>query len=108
MLIYPDEMEIHCLPVFPQTSGQIGRQPEIPALGQNQKNVVYSGVDYKTGKLTYTMSDAKLGTEFLAFLIVPVVRYACRRVLLVCDTDRSHTTKAVQLWLAEHCDQLLC
>jgi hypothetical protein len=85
-------MEIHCHPLLPRTLARVGWQPELPAPGQNQKNVVCSTVDYKTGELTYTMTDTKLGTKFLAFLIVPVTRYACRKVLLVCDTDRSHTT----------------
>jgi hypothetical protein len=32
----------------------------------------------------------------LARLNAHLVRYACHKVLLVCDTDRSHPTKAVQ------------
>jgi hypothetical protein len=54
-------------------------------------------VDYKTGELTYTMADIKSGTEFLAFLIVLVARYASGKILLVCDNDRFYATKAVQL-----------
>jgi transposase len=84
----------------------VGQQPEVPAPGQNEKKVVYGGVDYKTGKLTYTVAGTKSGTEFLAFLVVLVARYAGRRILLVCDNGRFHTTKAVQRWLAEHRDQL--
>jgi transposase len=85
---------------------RVGRQPEVPAPGKNEKKVVYGGVDYKTGKLTYTIADTKCGAEFLAFLIVLVTAYAGRKIRLVCDNGRFHGTKAVQQWLAEHRDQI--
>jgi transposase len=99
-------MEIHRHPALTRMWAPVGQQPEVPAPGQNEKKVVYGGVDYKTGKLTYTVAGTKSGTEFLAFLVVLVARYAGRRILLVCDNGRFHTTKAVQRWLAEHRDQL--
>ena len=99
-------MEIHRHPALTRMWAPVGQQPEVPAPGQNEKKVVYGGVDYKTGKLTYTVADTKSGTDFLAFLIALVARYAGRKILLVCDNGRFHTTKAVQLWLAEHRDQL--
>jgi transposase len=84
----------------------VGQQSEVPASVQNQKKVVYGGVDYKMGKLTYTVTDTKSGTEFLAFLIVLIARYAGRKIVLVCDIGRFHTTKAVQAWLAEQRSQI--
>jgi len=68
--------------------------------------VVYGGVDYRTGKLTYTVADTKCGTQFLAFLILLVKTYVGWKIRLVCDNGRFHTTKAVQAWLAEHGDQI--
>jgi transposase len=99
-------MEIHRHPALTRMWAPVGEQPEVPAPGQNQKKVVYGGVDYKTGKLTYTVADTKSGAEFLAFLVVLVARYVGRKILLVCDNGRFHTTKAVQQWLAEHHDQI--
>jgi transposase len=99
-------MEIHRHPALTRMWAPLGQQPEIPAPGKNEKKVVYGGVDYKTGKLTYTISDSKCGGEFLAFLIVLVARYAGCKIRLVCDNGRFHTTKAVQAWLAEHRDQI--
>jgi transposase len=78
----------------------------VPAPGKNEKAVVYGGVDYKTGKLTYTIAESKCGAKFLAFLIVLVAAYAGRKIRLVCDNGRFHTTKAVQAWLAQHRDQI--
>jgi len=76
-----------------------GRQPEVPAPGKNEKRVVYGGVDYATGKVTYTVAATKSGTHFLAFLVVLVAAYAGRKIRLVCDNGRFHTTKAVEAWL---------
>jgi transposase len=99
-------MEIHRHAALTRMWAPVGQQPEVPAPGQNEKKVVYGGVDYKTGKLTYTVADTKSGAEFLAFLVVLVARYVGRKILLVCDNGRFHTTKAVQQWLAERRDQI--
>jgi transposase len=78
----------------------------VPAPGQNEKKVVYGGVDYRTGKFTYTLADTKCGAEFLAFLILLVKTYAGQKIRVVCDNGRFHTTKAVQAWLAVHRQQI--
>jgi transposase len=106
VLIFQDEMEIHRHPTLTRMWAPIGQQPQVPAPGKNEKAVVYGGVDYKTGKLTYTIAESKCGAQFLAFLIVLVAAYAGRKIRLVCDNGRFHTTKAVQAWLAEHRDQI--
>jgi transposase len=105
-LVFQDEVEIHRHPTLTRMWSPVGTQPEVPAPGQNQKQVVYGGVDYATGKITYAIAASKSGTHFLAFLIALVARYAGRKVRLVCDNGRFHCTKAVQAWLAEHRDQV--
>jgi transposase len=100
VLIYQDEMEIHRHPALTRLWAPVGQQPEIPAPGKNEKRVVYGGVDYRTGKLTYTIAERKCGASFLAFLAVLLVAYAGRKIRLVCDNGRFHTTKAVQRFLA--------
>ena len=76
-----------------------GHQPEVPAPGKNEKRVVYGGVDYATGRITYTVAATKSGAHFLAFLTALVAAYAGRKIRLVCDNGRFHTTKAVRAWL---------
>jgi hypothetical protein len=105
-LIFQDEVEIHLHPALARQWAPVGQQPEIPAPGKNEKKVVYGGVDYRTGKLTYTLAATKCGGEFLAFLILLVRTYVGRKIRLVCDNGRFHTTKAVQAWLAEHRDRI--
>jgi transposase len=99
-LVFQDEVEIHRHPTLSRMWAPVGKQPEIPAPGQNEKKVVYGGVDYATGKITYTIADSKSGVNFLIFLIALVKSYAGRRIRLVCDNGRFHHTRAVQKWLA--------
>lgn len=99
-------MEIHRHPALTRMWALVGQQPEVPAPGKNEKTVVYGGVDYRTGKLTYTLADSKCGTAFLTFLVALLAAYAGRKIRLVCDNGRFHSTKAVQQWLAEHREQI--
>ena len=99
-------MEIHRHPALTKMWAPVARQPEVPAPGKNEKKVIYGGVDYATGKLTYTAANTKCGASFLAFLVVLIAAYAGKRIQLVCDNGRFHTTNAVQEWLAEHHEQI--
>ena len=103
-LVFQDEMEIHRHPTLTRMWGLIGQQPEIPAPGQNEKRVVYGGVDYKTGQITYTVAKTKSGQNFLLFLSVLIMAYDGRKVRLVCDNARFHQSRAVRHWLEMHRD----
>lgn len=106
VLIYQDETEIHRYPTLCRVWAPVGQQPQVPAPGKNEKQVVYGGVDYATGKITYTVAATKSGVHFLAFLVALVTAYAGRKIQLVCDNGRFHTTKAVTAWLEAHRDQI--
>jgi transposase len=105
-LVFQDEVEIHRHPSLSRMWAPVGTQPEIPAPGQNEKKVVYGGVDYATGKITYTIADSKSGMNFLLFLVALVKAYAGRKVRLVCDNGRFHHTQAIQQWLAANSDRI--
>jgi transposase len=105
-LVFQDEVEIHRHPALARMWAPVGTQPEVPAPGQNEKQVVYGGVDYATSQVTYTVAATKSGVSFLAFLIVLATAYAGRKVRLVCDNGRFHHTKAVAAWLVAHRDQI--
>lgn len=95
-------MEIHRHPHLTRMWAPVAQQPEVPAPGKNEKKVVYGGVNYRTGKLTYTLADSKCGAQFLIFLTALLLAYAGRRIVLVCDNGRFHHTKAVQTFLHDH------
>lgn len=99
-------MEIHRHPALTRMWAPVGQQPEVPAPGKNEKKVVYGGVDYRTGQLTYTLADSKCGGSFLAFLATLLLAYAGKKIRLVCDNGRFHTTQAVQAFLQEHREQM--
>jgi len=46
VLVFQDEMEIHLHPTLTQMWGPVGQQPQIPSPSQNERRVVYGGVDY--------------------------------------------------------------
>jgi transposase len=106
VLIYQDEMEIHRHPALTRMWAPVGQQPEVPAPGKNEKKVVYGGVDYRSGRLTYTLADSKCGASFLLFLAALLAAYAGGKIRLVCDNGRFHTTQAVQRWLEAHHEQI--
>jgi transposase len=105
-LVFQDEVEIHKLPALTRVWAPVGSQPEVPTPGKNEKRVVYGGIDYLSGTITYTVAATKSGVNFLAFLVALVAAYAGKKVLLVCDNGRFHTTKAVQTWLAANRDKV--
>jgi transposase len=105
-LVFQDEMEIHLHPTLTQMWGPVGQQPQIPSPGKNKKRVVYGGVDYKSGKIVYTVAQTKSGRNFLVFLMVLIAAYAGRKIHLVCDNGRFHQTKTVRQWLRMHRDQI--
>jgi transposase len=105
-LIYQDEMEIHRHPALTRMWAPVAQQSEVPAPGKNEKQVVYGGVNYRTGKFTYTLSASKCGAAFLVFLMLLVKTYAGQKIILVCDNGRFHKTAAVLEWLAAHRDQI--
>src|SRR6516164_7012125 len=105
-LVFQDEVEVHRHPTLSRMWAPVGKQPEIPAPGQNEKKVVYGGVDYVTGKITYTVADSKSGMNFLIFLAALVKSYAGRRIRLVCDNGRFHHTHAIKEWLEANSDRI--
>lgn len=105
-MVFQDEVEIHRHPTLTRAWALVGHQPEIPAPGKNEKKVIYGAVDYATGKLTYTVTDSKCGAAFLAFLMVVIRKYAGKKVRMVCDNGRFHTTKAVLAFLEANQDKI--
>jgi transposase len=105
-LVFQDEVEVHKLPALTRAWSEVGSQPEVPTPGKNEKQVIYGGIDYLTGKISYTVAATKSGVNFLAFLVALAAAYAGKKVLLVCDNGRFHTTKLVTAWLEANKDKV--
>ena len=106
MLIFPDEMESHRFPALTRMGAPGGPHPHVPTPGRNQKQGGYEGGEDATGKLTYTVAAPKCGTASLASLAVRLRPYGGRKIRLVGDTGRFHTTTAVPQFLLAHQEQL--
>jgi transposase len=106
VLLFQDEVEIHRLPALARVWAKVGTQPEVPTPGTNEKRVVYGAIDYVTGQLTYTVAATKSGVHFLAFLMALVATYPGKKIRLVCDNGRFHTTQAVRAWLEANRDTI--
>jgi transposase len=63
-------------------------------------------VDCATGRITCTVAATKSGAHLLAFPVALTAAYAGRKIRLVCDNGRFHTTKRVTAWLEAQPDQL--
>lgn len=105
-LVYQDETEIHRHPALTRMWAPVGRQPEIPSPGKNEKQVVYGGVDYATGKITTLITGTKSGWNFIMFLTALLKAYGQQKIRLICDNARYHHTKAVHAFIDAHADQL--
>jgi len=106
-LVFQDEMEIHRHSALARMWAPVGTQPEIPAPGQNEKMVVYGGVDYATGKITYTVADSKSEVNFLIFLIVLVKSYGGRKIRLVYGNGQFHHTRSERECIMANSDRIM-
>jgi transposase len=103
-LVFPDEVEIPKVPALARMGAEVGRQPEGPTPGQNEKRVVYGSLDYLSGKIPDTVAATKSGVNFLAFRVARVAAYAGQKGLLVCENGRFHTTQGGRAWLEANRD----
>ena len=97
-MIYQDEMEMHRHPHLTRMWSPVGQQPEVPAPGKNEKKVVYGGVNYRTGKLTYTVADTKCGGQFLVFLAALLIATPAGRSFWYATMAGSTTRKRCGLF----------
>jgi len=61
--------------------------------------VVYGGLNYAAACISYSTTQTKSGWDFLAFLAVLLRTFADRKIRLVCDSARFHSTKTVRVLL---------
>jgi transposase len=107
IVISQDETEIHLFPYLTAVWAVVGSpQRKVATPGKNQKRVLYGGLDLCTGALTTHWAPTKSGTHFIAFLHVLLAAYAGQKIILITDNGSFHHTKATDLFLAAHRDQI--
>ena len=106
-LVYVDEGEIHS----PSPSGtgpaQEGQPMRLPAVGADQKGVIFGALDYSSGRILHTVSARKGEDVFTTFLEQLLQTFLSDEAfVVVLDNAGYHKSLAVREWWRAHAAQL--
>ena len=63
---------------------------------------LFAALEIATGKVTHELRDSHTGTDFLSFMKKVARNYPNRELHFILDNSSTHSTPAVQKWLAAH------
>jgi len=87
-------------PLLPLRPGLPARQTH--DYRRNGLTRLYAALDVASGRVTGNCAAQHTGADFLGFMKRLARRYRGRRLHVVLDNSSTHSTPAVQAWLAEH------
>ncbi len=87
-------------PLLPLRPGLPARQTH--DYRRNGLTSLYAALDVASGRVTGNCAAQHTGADFLGFMKRLARRYRGRRLHVVLDNSSTHSTPAVQAWLAEH------
>jgi len=94
VVVYADEVDIHLNPKIGPCWMPKGSQFEVETPGKNQKRYVVGGLNKKTGKVIWIVTEKKNSAAFIAWLKHLRNRYRrYRRIHVVCDNYIIHKSK---------------
>jgi transposase len=103
VVISQDEAEFHLFPYLVLIWGVVGSlQAQVRTPGENEKRVLYGGLNLGTGKLSSYWAATKSGSHFIEFLEVLLADYRDQSILLITDNGSFHHTKKVSAFLEMH------
>ena len=105
VLIFADELDIHLLPKVGYQWTLRGTKVEVMTPGQNQKQYLAGGLDYRTGRLHHKVGLRKTNALFRDMLDALDWYYPKRKfakIWVVVDNYRIHDAQAVAAWLKAH------
>ena len=102
VLVFEDETDLHLHPRLAPLWHEAGKQPAVLAPGQNRKGYAFGAVNFRTGRLTFALTERKRGSEFLAFCRTLLRAYPRQRVFCVLDNCGIHATEAVRAFRERH------
>jgi hypothetical protein len=83
-----------------------GQPVRVPAAGEDQKFVVFGGLDDAAGRLTGQAAAAKDSTHFVRFLDHRAVALPAGSVVVVFDTVGDHKSHLLRRWWLAHRDRI--
>ena len=96
-VVYADEVDIHLNPKIGRCWMPRGRQFEVETPGKNKKRYVIGGLNRKTGKVIWMVSDTKNSASFIEWLKHLRKSYRrYKRIHVVCDNYIIHKSKITQ------------
>lgn len=101
-VVYTDEVDIHLNPKIGPCWMPRGRQFEVETPGKNKKRYVIGGLNQKTGKIIWTVSERKNSAAFIEWLRHLRSCYRrYKRIHVVCDNYIIHKSKITQKAVAK-------
>jgi len=100
--LFLDECEVHLHPTLTKVWTFKGVRPCVPAAGTNERRCIYGALNYATGQSHYMVHPRKNAVQFADFLRQLLEANRGRRLVLVLDNARYHTTPQILDLLAEH------
>ena len=105
-LVYVDECEVHRHPRLAKGWRRRGGVLRVPAAGEDQKFVVYGGLDYASGQVVWRTDASKNGATVVRFLEQLAEAFPDGQVVVVLDNVGYHNSHAVRRWWVAHHDRL--
>jgi putative transposase len=108
--VFQDEVDINTNPKIGSMWMARGYQAEVETPGNNEKRYLSGSIHWRTGQVFLTEGRPKQGRDTALFLAhLDDLRSRLRRykkVHVICDNARCHTSEAVAVYLWDHRDRI--
>jgi len=106
VILAEDEAEVNLLPWLRSTKIVKGEPQEVMTPGKNQKRSIFGAIEVATGRLLYHIAERAKSATFIEFLEQILDAYP--RAPVVLDDVSTHSSRAVERWLARHVASSCC
>lgn len=108
VILFVDELFARMHATRRRMWAQAGLYPRVPSHDHHGRQVVYGGLNLRSGRVSHRCHGQWNGVQMLAFLKRLLRAHRYERVLLVWDRAAVHRTKAIRIWLAKHPNVEVC
>lgn len=105
-LLFGDEASFPQWGTLSYTWSRRGHQPEVKTSGKRKAYKVFGLIDYFTGKFFAQATEARLTSASYEQFLTQVLAQSERRIILIQDGARYHTSKAMKEFFAKHAERL--
>ena len=105
-LLFGDEASFPQWGTLSYTWSRRAHQPEVKTSGKRKSYKVFGLIDYFTGKFFSQATQGRLTSLTYEAFLTQVLTQSERRIVLIQDGARYHTSKAMKEFFAKHADRL--